>query len=183
MRNKPRLCLALYARPKHPGTYHYALLVCPKKLGLAADKYHVKNNAGLISHQSQPWSYETGNVQDLSQEYLLLARFVIAKVTKPEKIDAVLRRVPLYHEEKDVADVFTCLTWVHLAAAKLRDAGVVSRLQPWHSIRGRAVRYVEQKKLAGRWDADSSGRPLRPSVPTVDLLRGPLQGPNPEVMP
>lgn len=29
-RNKPRLQLALYARPKHPESLHYALFVTPK---------------------------------------------------------------------------------------------------------------------------------------------------------
>ncbi|KAK8227746.1 hypothetical protein IWX49DRAFT_35949 [Phyllosticta citricarpa] len=31
-RNKPRLHLALYARPKHPDAPHYALLICPKNI-------------------------------------------------------------------------------------------------------------------------------------------------------
>ncbi|KAF2240111.1 hypothetical protein EV356DRAFT_527947 [Viridothelium virens] len=195
MRNKPRLCLALYARPKHPGTYRYALLVCTKKLDLTAEKYCVEKVAkvgdGIVS---QLWVYETSQVKDLSQEDLLLARFVIAKVFKPERVDDILQRVPLHQtkldQEEETREVSTSVAWVHLALAKLRDAGVISRLQPWQSIRGRAVRYVEQKKMAGRWeginnDGDAGNANLHPgkiptSVPTLDLLGPP---PNSEVTP
>ena len=184
MKNKPRLCLALYARPKHPGTYDYALLVCPKKLGFTADKFYVKNAVKIINGAvSHTWAYEAAKIEDLLQEHHLLARIVIAKVLEIQRVDGVLRRVPLYpaqrNGDEDGSEVATCVTWVHLALAKLRDAGVVSHLQPWDAIRGRAVFYVEQKKMTGRWDEESAKPPM-PSVPTLDLLQ---PQPNPEVMP
>ena len=181
MRNKPRLCLALYIRPKHPGTYDYALLVCPKDLGLLADKYYVENVSQVSAMQS--WEYECSRAEDLTQDPLLLARCIVAKVLKPERINEVLQRVPLCPTQQsanqDANEMATRVSWIHLALAKLRDAGVISRLEPWASIRGRAVRYVEQKKMAGRWDGE--GKVASPSVPTLDLLPGPQ--PNSEVIP
>ncbi|KAL9089434.1 MAG: hypothetical protein Q9165_005755 [Trypethelium subeluteriae] len=169
--------------------------MCPKKLDLTAEKYYVEKVAqvgdGIVS---QLWVYETSQVKDLSQEDLLRARFIIAKVFKPDMVDEVLQRVPLHQtrldQEEETREVATSVSWVHLALAKLRDAGVISRLQPWQSIRGRAVRYVEQKKMAGRWEEDNHDGDVGPanlhpgkiptSVPTLDLLGPP---PNSEVTP
>jgi hypothetical protein len=66
-RNKPRLQLALYARPKHPETYHYALFVAPKSAEGPIMKHHVKNTLQVdVSGQAtQPWRYERLRLQIL----------------------------------------------------------------------------------------------------------------------
>jgi hypothetical protein len=54
---KPRLELTLYARPKHPGTYHYALFESPKgteeRPTNFATKHHVKNTL-LVTSDAEP---------------------------------------------------------------------------------------------------------------------------------
>lgn len=74
-RNKPRLLLTLYARPKHPESYHYALLICPKITAaqntkpLRATKYHVKNTIENINDRiSQPWRFEQSMNDDINLE-------------------------------------------------------------------------------------------------------------------
>ncbi|KAJ6086287.1 hypothetical protein N7486_010568 [Penicillium sp. IBT 16267x] len=76
-RNKPRLLLALYARPKHPDAPHYALLVTPnikpraQKLGeepepIPATKYHIKNTLQKIKDVlCQPWIFEHVDVPNM----------------------------------------------------------------------------------------------------------------------
>ncbi|KAF7594419.1 hypothetical protein BBP40_009239 [Aspergillus hancockii] len=89
--NKPRLLLALYARPKHPESYHCALLISPKiettpsKKRLSAFKYHIRNTIANINDQlSELWRFERDVVENLNQEPRLLVCVVIGKVLLQE---------------------------------------------------------------------------------------------------
>lgn len=162
-RNKPRLQLALYARPKHPDTYHYALFVSPKRsrqqarTELAATKQHVKNT--LLQHGSggeiaQPWRYERLAVPDFRLEQRLLVRIVIAKVmTSATALETILEAVPVYQVgDTDQADgaLFTCLTWVRAALEELRARGAVAGLGEWEGIQNKVLEYVKRKREEGR---------------------------------
>jgi hypothetical protein len=185
-RNKPRLQLALYARPKHPGTYHCALFISPKRTQRArsadsATKHHVKNTLQNVSGElTQPWRYERLAVPDVRLEQRLLVRVVIAKVTtttttsSPEELDRILEAVPVYQVDDDGPNrgqSFTCLTWVRAALEELRTQGAVAGLGEWEAIQSKALEYVERKKTEeGRWSADWKGEVG--VVPMLDLLTG-----------
>lgn len=182
-RNKPRLQLALYARLKHPGTYHYALFISPKRTQRArsadsATKHHVKNTLQNGSGElTQPWRYEHLAILDVRLEQRLLVRVVIAKVTttmSSEALDRILEAVPVYQVDDDGPNrgqSFSCLTWVRAALEELRTHGAVAGLGEWEAIQSKALEYVERKKTEERrWSADWKGE--IGVVPMLDLLTG-----------
>ena len=185
VRNKPRHQLALNARPKHPGTYHYALFGCPKDgVPRSATKQHVKNTLETISRGSgltQWWRYECVIIPDVPNERRLLVRVVIGKTipsshNETQLVDTILAAVPVYQVDDAKYDAeaelaFTCRTWFRDALADLRDQGVVS-MGPrgeWMDIEMKALDYVERKKREGRWSGDWKGDV---GVPMLDLLNG-----------
>lgn len=119
-RNKPRVHLALYARPKHPDSYHYALFLAPKDSSpsskssnvidkdspTATTKHHVKNTLLVdptTGTASQPWRYERapiitdGTAPPNAAEARLLVRVVVAKLRTREREPAeeILAAVPV----------------------------------------------------------------------------------------
>jgi hypothetical protein len=134
-RNKDRLQLALYARPKHPpGNYHYAFFVAPKNAQGPLVKHHVKNTLQVNDSGKaiQPWRYERTIVADVKAEPRLLARIIIAKVAKSSgEVQRILDCVPIYQvEDLDKAE---------------------------------ALGYLDRKRAQGRWDTTwkgASGTPL-----------------------
>ncbi|KAJ5784277.1 uncharacterized protein N7503_009489 [Penicillium pulvis] len=107
-RNKPRLLLALYARPKYPDAPHYALLVTPNiklgahKLGadpesIAATKYHIKNTLQKVKDVlCQPWVYEHVDVPNLDRDHNILVCTVIAKVLSTESLERIMTKTYIY---------------------------------------------------------------------------------------
>ncbi|KAF1915358.1 hypothetical protein BDU57DRAFT_518296 [Ampelomyces quisqualis] len=176
-RHKPRLQLALYARPKHPGTYHYALLISPKSTqkqqANSATTHHVKNTLQNISGElTQPWRYERLAISDVQLEQRLLVRVVIAKVTSPDALERILEAVPVYQvddPDQAKAQSFTCLTWIRTALEELGVQGAVAGLGEWEEVQKKALEYVETKKDMGRWSAGWKGEA---GVPMLDLLDG-----------
>ena len=179
-RNKPRLQLALYARPRHPGTYHYALFVCPKSTtkqqqhaNNSAIKHHVKNTFQNVSGElTQPWRYERLAISDVQLEQRLLVRIIIAKVTSLDALERILEAVPVYQiddPDQEKAQLFNCLTWVRAALEELGGQGAVAELGEWEGIQKQALEYVERKKELGRWSVGWKGEA---GVPMLDLLNG-----------
>lgn len=173
-RNKPRLQLALYARPKFPGTYHYALFVCPKNArqqhSPVVTKHHALNTLQVIAGEAaQPWRYERSTV-DVDNERYFLVRVIIGKVTSLEALDGILKAVPVYqvHDRREGdAQAFSCKTWVRAALEDLRGQGAVGGLGQWDEIQRESLQYVEDQKAEGRW---SEGGKLE--VPVLDLSDG-----------
>jgi hypothetical protein len=157
-RNKPRLQLALYARPKHPGSYHYALFVSPKsttqKKARTATKHHVKNTLQITDGQvAQPWRYERISIPDVNLEPCLLVRVVIGKVTSIDALETILEALPVYQvddADQEKARAFDCQTWVRTALEQLEEQGVWAGSGDWDSIRKRSVEYVESQHELGR---------------------------------
>jgi hypothetical protein len=176
-RNKSRLQLALYARPKQPGTCHYALFVSPKstkqKLANSATKHHVKNTVQNISGEvTQPWRYERLAISNVQLEPRLLIRIIIAKITSPDTLEGILGAARVYQiddSNQAEAQSFSCLTWVQAALEELSRQGAVVGLGEWEEIQKKAAEYVERKRAAGRWNGDSKGEV---GVPMLDLLNG-----------
>lgn len=177
-RHKPRLLLGLYARPRYPGTYHYALFITPriKSPGkrLAASKYHVKNTIQIIDDQvSQPWQLEQFTTPDISYDPRLLVCVVIGKIVSLDLVEKLISQTPVYqvdHPDVEKARSFNCLSWVRDALERVRLSGAVSSLPDWGTIHKGALGYVHRKKLEGRWDAGSCDDCH--SIPVLDLLIG-----------
>ena len=178
--NKDRLLLALYARPKHPETYHYALMTCPKhhqKRFVAQGptppmfrKYHVKNTIQSIKGQLvQPWVYESVAASHASEPGLLVF-IVIGKVLKPDELETTLEKVPVYQADSDQGLTFDCVEWVRLAVERLWSFGTVTKIAEWNKIREQALNFVVDKKNEGYWNANLGGL-WDASVPELDLIK------------
>ena len=176
-RNKPRLQLALYARPKQPGTFHYALFVSPKstnqKLANSVTKHHVKNTVQNISGEvTQPWRHERLAISDILLEPRLLVRVIVAKITSPDTLEEILGGARVYQIDdlnQAKAQSFSCSTWVQAVLEELSRQGVITGLGEWKEIQKKAVQYVERKRVAGRWNGGLKGEI---GVPMLDLLSG-----------
>ncbi|KAL9138734.1 MAG: hypothetical protein Q9175_000089 [Cornicularia normoerica] len=177
MRNKPRLHLALYARPKYPDTYHYALLLRPKSSNApAALKFHVHNKLQKTDDiVSQPWLYETIDIPDISLEPRLLACMVIEKILVPlGRINQILRDVTIHQvdDPSGQGKAFDCVKWVQLAIPALRRADAVSNNGfTWDGIREEALRYMRRKRQERRWEVGWKGG-RQEDVATFDMLTG-----------
>lgn len=172
-RNKPRLQLALYARPKHPESPHYALFVTPKSGGETI-KYHVKNTIqnvdGVIS---QPWRYERVIVPDVMLEQRLLARIIIGKVAvSTDMVDEILEKVAVYQvddADRAQAESFDCRTWIRAALEALKERSAIVKSHDWMEVECQALAYVDRKREQGRWSETLEGQP---GVPLLDLTTG-----------
>ena len=176
-RNKLRVEVALYARPKFPGTYHYALFVAPKgaKKG-PATKHHVKNTlfADASGEWKSPWRYEQTTIANVEAEQLLLVRVIGAKVaTSRRHVQQILERVPVLQvDDPDVAAArsFSCLTWVRDVWEALRAQGAMTgEADGWEDVQRKALEYVAGKLEQGRWRMTWEGGS---GVPSLDLLKG-----------
>lgn len=179
-RNKPRLQLALYARPKHPESYHYALFISPKNNLLSATKHHVKNTFQTTSsgEVTQPWRYERLTVPDVMQEQRLLVRVIIGKVvTSTDGLEGILEALPVYQVDeigvggdgKEIVKEFSCRTWVRDAVEELVQQGAIIGMGTWDEMREKAEDYVRRKKARGRWEVGWEGKP---GIPMLDLSSG-----------
>ena len=186
MRNKARLHLALYAIPKYPHTYHYALLVRAKDIAattalsgcLTATKYHVKttirtNADGVVS---KPWIYESYHIHDLADEPLLLASIVIGKTSvSNDRVAELLNRVPVYQDDASSGArgaKFNDVEWVRLAVEALRKGDALSDDGlAWEAVFEGSLDYMRRKQAEGRWEVGWKGGNVD-AVPTFDMLTG-----------
>lgn len=173
-RNRLRLQLALYARPKYPDTYHYALFVAPKSAQCQTPitKHHVKNTLEIIAGDAtQPWRYERTVITRAEDEQRLLVRVVVAKLTGPrELIDHILESVPIYQDDDvDRAQVktFTCRTWVRDALQLLAEREAISGFSSWIEVERASLEYVNAKQNQRRWSNSWTGPA---GVPLLDPL-------------
>ena len=174
--NKPRLQLALYARPKHPGSYHYALFIAAKNLQGPVTKHHVKNTLQIDAsgEATAPWRYERAVVTNIEAEHRLLVRVIIAKVaTSWNDVEKILESAPGYQiDNLDRAETqsFSCSTWARDAYQELRRQGAVTaKSEKWEDVKRKAQEYVETKQQQRRW---SSSWERGSGVPLMDLLNG-----------
>ena len=173
-RNKPRLHIALYARPGLPNSYHYALIVSSKDRTSDIVMYHVTNarrsSQGVPSHR---WRHEKFTLNSLSGEPRLLVLVTIAKVLVPiDEVTEILRTVPVYQaEDGENYEKFSCAQWaktgfqrLYEEAAIACDAGVKS----WARLDQEALKFVEEQKAQGSWD--DHGWTGNREIPCLDLL-------------
>lgn len=175
-RNKPRLQVALYSRPKHPGSYHYALFVASKNGLGQITKHHVKNTLLIdpTGEATAPWRYERTMVSDVGAEQRLLARIVIGKVVvSDEEVQRLVEEVPILQiDDPDTATAqsFTCQTWVRDVFQELRRQEAIATIfEEWEEVEQNASEYVETKREQRRWSGSWKGDS---AVPLMDLLQG-----------
>lgn len=173
--NKSRLYVSLYFRSGQapPDSYHWALLVGPKRDEDPYDamQYHVKNTI-QPGVSGQPWVFESSRLGDSETRFRLLTRVLIAKIGDPSSIDASLRSVPVVQGDPD----FNCISWVRSAIETLNAHGVlsVSKFVDWSTIDQQCKDYVAKKKQAGRWSSSptSDSKHKFVKIPTWDMLQG-----------
>jgi hypothetical protein len=173
-RNKPRLVLALYPRPKHPGTYHYTLFLTAKNFQGTITKHHAKNTLLVDSSgaATAPWRYERVITDGLEREQRLLVCVVVAKVlVTVDELERVLAGVPVgVNGGEGEGDMFDCRMWIRDAWTELRTRGAVSaEIETWDEVERLAKWFVDLKRSEGRWDGSWKGDDR---VPTIDLLSG-----------
>ncbi|PPJ58941.1 hypothetical protein CBER1_04121 [Cercospora berteroae] len=177
-RNPPRLELAVYARPKHPESPHYALFVAPQRDAGPMVKHHVKNTWQVdgSGHASCPWRYERTVEASLENERRLLARVVVAKVLQTEeKLQQIFDSIPVDTEDGGTVTAnggasFHCKSWVKDAWEGLRRRrAICSTFDDWDVVERQAREYVEKKRQQGRWDTSWKGAA---GVPLMDVLGG-----------
>ncbi|KAH6665152.1 hypothetical protein B0J14DRAFT_235859 [Halenospora varia] len=177
--NKPRLHLALHARPKHPSSPHHALLVSPKSsirlpTTIPIFKFHVKNTL-LVDDEgvtSTPWRFETEDFVDLKGEGNLLVLVTVGKVpVGVEQVEQCLRGVRIVQagERGEASEEFNCVTWAKDALRVLKEKGLVSGVPEWEEIEKTAREFATKKKAEGRWDVGFKGKV---GVPIWDMLEG-----------
>lgn len=174
-RSKPRLYVAFYARPKHPDSYHQALLIGPKNIHAASSefsKFHVKNTLQIQSGApTQPWIFEAATIPKLAAEDRLLVLVCIGKiVAKQDAVKQTLKDVRIYQKDdpdKDKAASFSCTTWVRSAVDRLGKEGLVSHLRDWSKSETAATGFVGDLKARGRWEAGYTGDK---KIPLLELM-------------
>jgi len=155
-RNKPRLQLALYTRPLHPGTYCYALFISPKntKSSRPFNKFHVSDTR-----------FERALVPRLALEPDLLVLVTVGKVAvSVNEAERFLKDEVKVWEEDDIG-----VEWTKDAFEALRKRGLVSGAGKWDDVRASAVQFVERKRLEGRFEEDWKGEG---GVPILDVMIG-----------
>ncbi|KAK9445201.1 hypothetical protein VB005_00309 [Metarhizium brunneum] len=177
--DKDRLYVALYARggaPTMPGledTYHWALIVGPKtedKRSRGA-RFHAREKMRLIGTGVVPesvWEYEELESTMLPTS-MLLVRVMIGKVKDRNRLESLLRNIPI----RPRVEGWNCVAWVKEAIeTALRDKKVLgtSKNLDWDSIRDTAMWYVGQKKAAHRFDGQ--GEFDREKAATWDMIDG-----------
>ncbi|GAB0138333.1 hypothetical protein EsDP_00006569 [Epichloe bromicola] len=173
--NKTRLYIGLYVRggsPKMPGkedSYHWALLSGPKrdpKSGYRHIMYHVKKKLvidGEPETARSEWQYSA----ECDRASMLLARVVVAKVSDLQRLERILRQVPL----RSGKEGWNCVAWVREAIhlASLDPYALGSRVDDWDVIRDKAMWYVDHKKSSHRFDGLGQFDISRPA--TWDMLK------------
>ncbi|KAI9371874.1 hypothetical protein BJX61DRAFT_543276 [Aspergillus egyptiacus] len=137
-RNKDRVYVGLYARGGgDPNTYHWALIVGPKKEaeGNRGYRYHVQQRVDPAEPSGLKWIYQPLEIP-LVQTSMLLGRILIAKVTNGEQLRSTLAAVPIVQNDKS----WTCRIWVKNAVAALE------------ADRKTAAATVRRFRIVGPWD-------------------------------
>ena len=167
--NKSRLYVALYARGgAEQDTYHWALISGPKTETDTSrgKRYHVRQHQYSENGELRTrWEYEELEIS-ISPTRMILVRVTVAKVIKWERMEQILRAVPIVQNDPN----WTCRTWVRDALANLvADEGVLgTSVSDWTTVEITCKRYVREKKDQHRFDGQVQWDMEK--VPTWDLI-------------
>lgn len=130
--------------------------------------YHAKERLVVSGNPPQvrpEWQY----VNDSDRAAMLLVRLVMGKIADRERLEHVLRGVPLRTDDPD----WNCVLWMEDAFGRLVGDGRVldSTVRDWDAVRRKAMWYVGHKKAAHRFDGRNNNLVLDPMKPaTWDML-------------
>lgn len=146
----------------HFERYPWAFLIGPKRetaTEVPGVRYHVTNPAHV------GWQYEKANLTNVRMTNNLLARIAIAKIEDVERLDAILKNVPVVQNDSN----WRCRTWIASALAEIEKDGKVvgTAVLDWNKIEKTARRYVAQKTAAGRY---LDVKEIEKSRPTWSML-------------
>ncbi|KAJ3482859.1 hypothetical protein NLG97_g7459 [Lecanicillium saksenae] len=158
--DKPRLYLALYARGG--AGYHWALIVGPKQEDRTTRgvRYHAKQ-------QLMQWHYDEVEIPTAATN-MILVRMLAAKILKMERVEAILRSVPV----RPNVPGWTCRSWVTEAYEKLRnDSKALGPCPDWETLSETALWYVNKKTEEHRYDGQAPhGQFSTWQVATYDMI-------------
>lgn len=114
------------------------------------------------------WEYEEREIP-MRPTSMLLVRIMIGKVKDRNRLESILRNIPLQPE----VEGWNCVAWVkeaiNTALQDKRALGSPKNLS-WDSIRDLAMWYVGEKKAAHRFDGQ--GEHDQSKAATWDMLEG-----------
>ncbi|KAG8664899.1 uncharacterized protein FPOAC1_012876 [Fusarium poae] len=150
--------------------YHWALLVGPKVENneTRGKRFHAKER--IYSGMQSVWEFseqETGTASTL----MILVRIQVAKVKSMERLEIILRSVPVRGEQEG----WNCFEWVREALATLKNdsKALGTSVLDWATLRDTAMSYVQEKGMKHRFDGQAAPGQFDTSrVSTYDLLEG-----------
>jgi hypothetical protein len=117
------------------------------------------------------WHYEERAI-DLQSTLMVLARVVIGKVKNTDRLKSILRNIPVRPEVPG----WNCVDWVKEALQVVTSDGKTldsTSIPTWDSIRDTAMKYVNSKKTAHRFDGQApDGQYNSRKVATWDMMEG-----------
>lgn len=127
-------------------------------------RYHTKN---IPLGPQTMWEFEARSI-GLQATEMLLVRVLVAKVTNKQRIENILRDVPVVQGD----DAWNCVVWVQKALEAIHDDGkaVGTSQLDWRTVRDVAMKYVKDKQDQRRFESGSGFDMTKPA--TFDLLAG-----------
>ncbi|KAF4983840.1 hypothetical protein FZEAL_846 [Fusarium zealandicum] len=158
--------------PRLEDTYHWALIVGPKKESENSHgkRFHAKESLGLVG--SPPtvhpvWQYEELDI-GMAPTSMLLVRVVVGRVKSMSRLRSAFESVPV----RGHVENWNCVEWVKEALlCAIQDGGALgASVKHWEPVRDAAMWYVKAKTTAHRFDG--TGHYDLAKVPTWDMLDG-----------
>ena len=161
----------------HVASYHWALLIGPKKESgpVAGKRYHVKNRV-----VKPYWYYDEAPLPDVRVTATLLARVTVAKIVDEKRLINILKNLPVdppdWEGKKDGSEPkWTCRVWVIAALKAIRDDGrcvgtnVLDDIEGPNGIIEKVKAFVSRMVHNRRYGA---GQDAMAPKPLLDLLTG-----------
>jgi hypothetical protein len=147
--------------------YHWALVVGSKEQveNGSASRFHAKEHtAGL---NAPVWVFEERAI-DSSASEMLLVRVMIAKVEKKDRLNFIVRKIPVKQGAAERNDI----VWVQEVLRNLEADGrtLGTAVVEWTKVRNAMMDYCQQKKDGYRFGEQQNYDESR--VPTYDLIEG-----------
>lgn len=151
-------------------SYHWALLVGPKSETTESKGYRFHAKQELASLGNPPvtqwvWRYDESEIT-MMPTMMQLVRVMVGKVKTLNRLRSTFGSIPVRPEIQG----WNCVEWVKEAlTAAIQDGRALgTSAGGWPKVRDTAMRYVESKKEAHRFDGTVEYS--RDKVPTWDLL-------------
>ncbi|KAI1125835.1 hypothetical protein F5Y10DRAFT_267721 [Nemania abortiva] len=169
--NKDRLYIVLYLRGNaREDTYNWAFIVGPKiepERGGWGIRFHVVDSNMVLSQQPPDWVYNEGTIT-LEPTPTLLVRVVVGKVKNIDRLQSILRQVPVRSEVPG----WDCESWVKEALRMLNSdrEAMGTSIASWDLVRSTVIEYANSKRAARR--LTTVGQYDGSKVATWDMMEG-----------